>query len=261
MVEPVVLGRSEQARSVTWGVDLSTTPANTAAVAIEWSPGSARVTRMVTPLAAPELVDLIRAHPTDHWGIDVPFGWPGQFAQFVAAHQQGPTRPTYAEGSWASPLRLRRTDRELMAGEPARRVNPLSVAHDRLGAVAVLWAFVENALANSDPPMVIDRSGVTGSVFETYPAGIRVQWGLPKRGSHDELGVLAARLDAVEIDHTGLSAKGASEHAWDALLCALAARAHALGDRPKLSASQRTTAEAEGWIHLPQRALKSLVER
>lgn len=260
MVEPVVLTHPVDERSVTWGVDLSTTPANTAAVSIQWSAGSARVDQMVTPLAAPELIDLVRAHSNDHWGIDVPFGWPEAFARFVDAHQRGPTDPVYAEGSWASPLRLRRTDQGLMAGEPARRVNPLSVAHDRLGSVAVLWALVEQRLAGADPPVVIDRSGMTGTVFETYPAGIRVQWGLPKRGSIDERQLVAARLTAAGIDHEALNVREATEHVWDALLCALAARAHALGDRPRLSASDRATAEAEGWIHLPRCTLESLVQ-
>jgi hypothetical protein len=246
----------------TWGVDLSTDPRGTAAVRIEWSDGRADVVRVVSPITAPELAELIAGHRDDTWGIDVPFGWPQQFETFLGAHRTTPTAVDYVEGSWASPLRLRRTDRSLTAGDPARRVHPLSVAHDRLGSVAVLWASVEHALAHAEPPVVIDRSGMTGVVFETYPSGIRVAWGLPKRGAEGERDAVIGAVAAAGIDVMLLASRGddATEHEWDALLCALAARAHQLGDRPRdLTQDDVEVGATEGWIHLPTRSLGSLV--
>lgn len=258
--EPDATATTGQQANQTWGVDLSTNPKNTAAVCIDWSTPSARVIEFRSPMDANDLVSLIADHRLAWWGVDVPFGWPIEFARFVARHLDGPTTIAYDADSWASPLRLRRTDRTLMAGDPPRRMNPLSVAHDRLGSVAVLWAYVEQALSKATPALRIDRSGMTGPLFETYPTAIRVQWNLPKRGSDGERDVIAGRIEraGINIDVLRDSGTMATEHVWDALLCALAARARQLGDHAALTPEDLPIAVHEGWIHLPTRSLESL---
>jgi hypothetical protein len=243
----------------TWGVDLSTSGKRTSAVRVQWDHGRAEVIEVNWPLDPGDLATLIRRHHDDAWGIDVPFGWPRGWAEFVTGHSQGPTA---VDQGPSSPWRLRATDRQLQTGAAGFSVNPLSVTHDRLGSVAVVWAFVEHQLATGHPRVVVDRSGMTGACFETYPSGIRASWALPRRGADGERQMLAEHLTSIGID-VSLITKTVpdhhAEHTWDALLCALAARARQLGDLPQLTAQQYQAARVEGWIHLPQRPLTALV--
>jgi len=85
----------------TWGVDLSTNPRHTSAVRMAWDGAAGRITDVITPLDAPRLAELIGTHPTEPWGIDVPFGWPTAFTTFLAQHRIGPAAPAFIDGSWA----------------------------------------------------------------------------------------------------------------------------------------------------------------
>lgn len=75
----------------TWGLDMSTSPNKTAAVAIDWSGRSgAVVTEIARPLAAQEVIGLIAANRQSSWAVDVPFGWPDLFVELMRARHDGP---------------------------------------------------------------------------------------------------------------------------------------------------------------------------
>jgi hypothetical protein len=60
---------------VTWGLDVSTDKAKTAAVALDWStPGEARIVDVRRPLRGFDMAHLISGHRANRWAVDVPFG-------------------------------------------------------------------------------------------------------------------------------------------------------------------------------------------
>jgi hypothetical protein len=106
----------------------------------------------------------------------------------------------------------------------------------------------------------VDRSGA-GRLVEAYPGAALEVWGLPSRGYKGtkgaaiRAGILAElerrtgawlRLDAI----TRQSCCG-SDHALDALVCALIARAAKLGLCQRPPEIQAERASREGWIALP----------
>ena len=81
---------------ITLGVDLASLPARTAACAIEWTAGRARV----VDVACGQDDDALRKRiaGADKVGLDVPFGWPDAFADAVARFHAG--------GAWPEALHL-----------------------------------------------------------------------------------------------------------------------------------------------------------
>ena len=109
---------------ITLGVDLASLPARTAACAIEWTAGRARV----VDVACGQDDDALRKRiaGADKVGLDVPFGWPDAFADAVARFHAGGAWP---EASVVA-LRYRETDR-VVAARTGRW--PLSVSTDLIG--------------------------------------------------------------------------------------------------------------------------------
>ncbi|NYH51366.1 putative nuclease with RNAse H fold [Nocardiopsis arvandica] len=231
----------------TIGVDLAVAARTTAAAEIIWGQHVAVVGPARQGCTDHEVLDLLSSlGPGDRAGIDCPFGWPVDFAEAVHAHThqdpwpgRGRDRAEHYAG-----LRLRRTDlrvRQVASGRP------LSVSFDKLGATAARWAYLADALAVDGRP--VDRVGA-GTVVEVYPAASRVQWGLGPGRSMQELLQLAPWLECSEELRR---AYDASEHAFDALIAALTARAAALGLTARPEGEEVALAEWEGWIHLPER--------
>jgi hypothetical protein len=67
----------------TWGLDMSTSARGTAAVALEWAEEHANVASVHTPLDAAAVVDLIAGESQWQWAVDVPFGWPSRYVEFL----------------------------------------------------------------------------------------------------------------------------------------------------------------------------------
>ena len=109
---------------ITLGVDLASLPARTAACAIEWTDGRARVVDVACGQDDDAL--LKRIGGADKVGLDVPFGWPDAFADAVARFHTGGAWP---EASVVA-LRYRETDR-VVAARTGRW--PLSVSTDLIG--------------------------------------------------------------------------------------------------------------------------------
>jgi hypothetical protein len=156
-------------------------------------------------------------------------------------------------------LAYRHTDEDV---RDKLNIIPLSVATDRIGLTAMRAARLQVLLAQQGYD--VDRGG-SGLIVEVYPAAGLRRWGLNHRqykGSKrfDELGHLVSELkkaapwlDLGQFEELCRR----SDHAFDAVIAALIARAAACG-KTGLPAD-RDVAAREGWIALPTCGLSELV--
>ena len=245
----------------TVGVDLAAEPANTAVARIRWTQNSAEVEAVSVDVDDPVLVDEITG--SDKAGIDCPLGWPRRFVEFVAQHQAGAfVAPAEVAGKdWRRQLALRETD--LVTWSTTGMI-PLSVATDRVGLAAMRCAGLLARLAAAGAP--VDRSGA-GVVVEVYPAAALRHWGMTYRRSkgtanttvrHQLVDTLTAAAPWLTLgDHEQACRR--SDHALDAVVAALNARAAALHLTTTPASEQLGGARTEGWIALPTGALSDLI--
>lgn len=248
---------------LTVGVDLAAEPSGTALARICWSAGGAHVDDVV--VGANDDAVLAAIGPSDKAGIDCPLGWPAAFVEFVSAHHTGHvTSPDDVAGrAWRRRLAYRLTDEATRA---AIGRWPLSVAADRIGHTAMRAAALLARLARAG--RAVDRCG-SGVVVEVYPAASLHLWGLPHRGykGTQNLPSLAELVDRLEhaagwLDlgrYKALCRR--SDHAIDAVVAALTARAAAVGLVTRPDPSQLEAARTEGWIALPTTPLRELNAR
>lgn len=237
------------AQSITWGLDLSTDPRKCAAVAIAWDSGLPSVVDVRTPLKPEDIVELIRVEDAQ-FAVDVPFGWPDTFVDFLTAHRDHAQRPPGDRAAWRKETLARRaTDQRLLT----YRALPLPASFDRLGKTAVMWSAIEYDLREKG--VVIDRSGMTGRVCETYPTAALAAWSLPKQKPTLEL--IEAAFPFLQIADQWRPALQSND-ARDALVCALVARARSLGrTEPPERLDQ---ARREGWIHISPEDPRALLD-
>jgi predicted nuclease with RNAse H fold len=245
----------------TVGVDLSAEPARTAICTVTWTPGAARV----EPPTRPGYDDAILAAcaSADRVGIDCPFGWPDSFVAAVSAHAAGqpwPGRDRISQ-DYRRELRYRATDYQVH--EITDRW-PLSVSTDRIGVAAMRCASLLDSLAAQGTP--VDRAG-NGRVVEVYPAAALHVWRLLRPAYKRDRNVLdamvtelLARLPSLHFP-AGDEQFRRSDHMFDALICALVARAAQCGatSLPQ-TVDQKHRAASEGWIHLPDGGPESLTQ-
>jgi len=214
---------------------------------VEWGQGGAEVRGVELGAGDGRLLDLAAA--VDVIGIDAPFGWPLPFVELMERHHRGGGGAPAWDATRRDELCFRRTDVEV------RRVLgrwPLSVASDRIAVVAMRCAGLLDRLG------VEDRSGA-GRVVETYPAVALHAWGFVSRGyKGDNPAVLAALFERLRSTCPWLGCGpeaaarcGRSDHAFDALVAALVARAAALGLAVPPPDEEMEAARAEGWIAVP----------
>ena len=136
--------------------------------------------------------------------------------------------------------------------------SPLSVSTDLIGTVALRCIGLLEAMGGPE----LDRSGGDG-VAETYPGGALTCWGIDHRGykrSGDEGAARRSEIAAALTEGLGAGVTvpiGTDDH-LDAFICALLARAVALGVTTPIPHDARDTARREGWIHLPTGPLADL---
>lgn len=243
---------------LTAGVDLAARCAKTGLATVTWETGRARVDTLVVGVDDDQIVEAAEAaHRT---GVDVPLGWPDEFITLLEQHRQGDqARFAYAD-DWTR-LAYRKTD---VFVQETFGVRPLSVSTDRLGLTALRASAIQARLRDTGLP--VDRTG-GGKVIEVYPAVALRQWGLAEgsyKGTNRK--ALPALVDRLQAGAPWLEL-GASEalvrsrdDAFDALVAALVARAHALDmwHRPPEAHAQR--ASSEGWIVVPNSALDVLIQ-
>lgn len=243
-------------------MDLSAEPAGTGLATIEWGANGGRITDVVVGADDDTVLSAVRG--AGRAGLDVPLGWPDRFVDFVVAHRAGVTPvPTDLTGlALRRVLSRRATDVHVAA---TTGVTPMSVSADRIASVAMRAAGLLAMLAAEGSP--VDRTG-SGTIMEVYPAASLRLWGVVHRGykGRDGTAALAAAVHALEVGLPGLEWGAAAEqcrasdHAFDAVVCALVARAAHLGrttDPPPELAEQ---AGREGWIRLPVGALSELTD-
>ena len=162
---------------------------------------------------------------------------------------------------WRRQLALRETD---LAIRSATGLIPLSVAADRIGLAAMRCAGLLGRLAHAGAP--VDRSGA-GVVVEVYPAAALKQWGLAYRRykgaantavRHRLIDTLTATAPWLRLgDHEQTCRH--SDHALDAVIAALNARAAALHLTTIPDPEQLGAARTEGWIAVPTGTLANLL--
>jgi predicted nuclease with RNAse H fold len=245
---------------LTVGVDLAAEPVNTAVVQMSWTADCAEIEDLLVGADDAVLVEQIAA--ADKAGIDCPLGWPRRFVEFVAQHEADTfVAPVDIAGrDWRRLLANRETD--LITRETIGLV-PLSVAADRIGLAAMRCAGLLTRLAGEG--RTVDRSGA-GVVVEVYPAAALKHWGLPFRGYkgdrnagvRDELvNRLAAAAPWLRLGVFEPACRR-SDHALDAVVAALNARAAALGRTTRPTVERAGAASTEGWIALPTCSLADL---
>ena len=195
-------------------------------------------------------------------GIDCAFGWPDDFVEFVSRHARGERVDLSRDrgADWRRRLAYRETDRDIQQRTGFR---PLSVATDRLGLTAMHCAALLDEIADRIGPVA--RSG-SGPVVEVYPAAALRVWGLLRPGYKVEASVRAEMLDSLRARHAWLDLAAVademirSDDAFDAVIAALVARAHAVGRTHGVPPALRARADREGWIALPSAELAALVD-
>jgi Protein of unknown function (DUF429) len=253
----------------TVGVDLSSQDKDTVICRIEWrnhdpARRRGRVVGFAGAVGDHTLHALVFEEHVTRIGIDAPFGWPDEFVSALTLYRE---RLAWLDWPAAMPLlALRETDRHVWA-VTARR--PLAVAADRIAYTAMRCASVLARASSSGA--VVDRSGLRGKLVEVYPAAALRAWDLHPRASYKGSGSarVVARAELVDevvdrlagtvnVGGDAIAACKRSDHHLDALVGALVARAAELGKTRQPSRRQRTQAEHEGWIHLPECALADL---
>ena len=260
----------------TLGIDLAAQAPGPALCAITWEPGAVIVEAPLVGCDDEKL--LLAMSEADAIGIDAPFGWPEAMVAAVAAFADSGAWPADVS---TSELRFRRTDRavtEITAAHRGRALVPLSVSSDLIANCAFRCARLLAARA-AEAGRALDRVGLpptTGATYEVYPAGALLMWGLPYRGykrargpeASASLQLRAAMLAGIETELPALAltdavrtALAASDHALDAFVSALVARAAATGLTIAPDPADTLRAAREGWIHLPvSGALRTLVD-
>jgi hypothetical protein len=241
---------------VSVGVDVASQPAGTASCRVRWN-GAGAVIESVEHELDDRRLAAILAEPAAKIGLDVPLGWPDGFVEAVARyHAGGP----FGEAGIG---RLARRQTDEWVRENIHQT-PLSVSTDRIAYPAMRVA----RLVGRVLPEGLDRTGA-GKLVEVYPAAALRVWGLPHRGykgsaNRAVLLVIAQQLrdrcQWLSADHSTWDAASRSDHAFDALICALVARAHQLGLCHPIPLDLRDSAAREGWIAVPRPAsLQALI--
>lgn len=243
----------------TLGIDLSADPAKTGACAVDWEAGT--VTLLPRPTNDRQLVQATQDAAVV--AIDVPLGWPDPFIDALIEHRDRTGWPPLGTSPPAdrTPLRFRRTDVVLQS----RGSRPLSVSTDRIGVAAMRGARLQQMFSSAG--ITVDRSGLTGKVIEAYPAAALRIWGLVSTGYKGRPNVDACRALASSLidrcaglrDAASDCLDGCDDDALDAFVCALVARASALGLTEHPGDADIETARREGWIHIPTADIATVV--
>jgi predicted nuclease with RNAse H fold len=241
---------------ITVGIDLAARPERSRVCEITWS-GAPQV-RLLDDCRTNERLRALVQNAADEGvskiGIDCPLGWPQDFVAAVSRYHGRAGWPTPAAAHERS-LEYRLTD--YVVKQRVEGAWPLSVSADRLGVVAFRCAEIISGMPS------VDRTGCSGPVAEVYPAAALRQWGLVDKQSVKEHGsykrsraallALFSRLaTALPLDYSKVADACQTNHdAFDALVCAVIARAVERGMTEAPAEHQRAAAEVEGWIHLP----------
>lgn len=245
----------------TVGVDLATDDAKTALAVIDWDRDAARLVDLQRPCDDEAVIAALEG--CTKAGIDCPLGWPDQFVNFLLQHRDGEVAHPEAligiEGRRG--LVYRRTDVVVrQRGGP----RPLSVAADRIALTAVRAATIQARLKRAGK--AVDRTGA-GLAVEVYPAASLHAWELDYSGYKEPRNrprlsdLVSAILDSANWLRLGTFEAECrrSDHAFDAVIAALTARAAACGQVTQPAPEDEAYARNEGWIAVPTCSLAALL--
>lgn len=243
---------------ITVGLDLASDPRNTAMAVVDWASRTPRVVSVEVGVDDELIVDTARH--ASRVGIDCPFGWPGDYIDFLVEQRAGRVRDPrrVATTSGRRELLLRVTDqwvREQVG------LTPVSLAADKSGPAALRCAGLLARLEGVGKR--IGRDG-RGDVVEVYPTASLDVWGVHESGYKTKPGLRARMLQRlcprIPLDLGGLQGLVTEDgDAFDALVSALTVRAVALGAwREPLPGPEQAAAETEGWICVPTGTIEVL---
>lgn len=234
---------------LTLGIDMAAQPRSTAASLLRWRDARPLIVLDEIGLDDDRIIELVAE--ADVSGVDCPFGWPDAFVRRVGAFHRFESLPGFTD---RTDFRLRRTDYEVRTTIGRA---PLSVSTDKLGVVALRWIGVLERIGGP----AAARTGRDGLV-EVYPGGSLTCWGIDHRGYKRGAEAAARRTEIAEALRAGLDVDLeipiATDHQLDAFICALAARAHAVGLGRPIPPDATEVATREGWIQLPTGRLADL---
>jgi predicted nuclease with RNAse H fold len=253
------MNSSANSSLATAGVDLASQGNNTAAGVIEWSNGSAEIVELHDHFDDDGIARLVAS--AAKVGIDVPLGWPAGFVDAVAQHARDGTWPADYEHAHNRALRYRATD--IWLQDEQHFSAPLSVSTDRISIPAMRAAAVLNKVT---PRPDLDGSGV---VVEVYPAAALRRWGLSFRGykgvknadvRRQLVTTFRQRTSAwLTIRPEQFNSCCDNDNVFDAVICALVARATLVNLTERIPLDRREAARREGWIAVPrERSLEQL---
>ena len=244
------------------GVDLSAQPKNTSVCVLEWQ-DNPRVIDVHRP-ACDEWIIRATDNSVSAIGLDSPFGWPGPFVSFLQGKHKNRS-PYPLRNAEADCLKYRVTDRWVRDYFSAcgKKVQPLSVATDKLGAVALRCVRLVRCL--------VEVRGDQSTIFEVYPAASLASWmtvtGSYKASSNKQSAAasrsnrngIVDKLINNGVDIATFRDRFVASHDdLDALVSALTA-AFAFKGKTHLPPTHLTDiAYSEGWIHLPSEPLCAL---
>ena len=245
---------------ITCGVDLSSQTTDTAVAVIDWSSSSPRVTQVEVGVDDEAILDAIAGSAAA--AIAAPFGWPDAFVDFLVGNRAGrlPEPRRVATTSGRDLIMYRITDLRLreMLGLRLMASTASAIAPTTLRCAGILERLRERGVAPA--------RGGGGRVVEAYAPASLFAWGLdePKYKTTP-----AARVRIVEqlarrlsLDLGSFRASiMESDDALDALVCALTARAVALGRwRRPIDPEETRHAPTEGWVCVPEGTIDALRE-
>jgi len=202
------------------------------------------------------LVEMLRSGEWGRVAIDVPFGWPTGLLDLLGRWRAGEQVYLPADRRRGrSETLYRRTD---LVTWDLTGVKPIPVGVESLAWVA-LRAFHVLSQAELHPPL----AGRDSSIIETYPKAALACWPDMPRGSTksgdaaprvraEVLALLAAgvSLTMEDVDRRAILEQR-KDHRFDAVICALVARAAMVGRTRLPAETDRKAAYEEGWIYLP----------
>ena len=240
------------------GVDLAAQPTKTSLCILDWR-AAPRVEVVQRP-ATDERIIRGADKTVAAVGLACPFGWPDAFVSFIQPRRSSTTCTPLTKHE-ADLLKYRATDRWLREQSfPVSRkpVRPLSVAADKLGAVALRCVRLVGCLAA--------ERGDGRTIYEVYPAASLARWmclgGSYKQATPTSKALRRRIVDQLVEQGLDVGVFGetlvASDDDLDALVSALSAAFAFAGrtDPPPPHLAQLS--KSEGWIHVPSRTALDL---
>jgi predicted nuclease with RNAse H fold len=241
------------------GLDLAAEPKGSALTILHWSGYKAKVLEIAESVSDEQI--LRAATSVEKLGIDCALGWPIEFSEFIRSHSDITQLQDAFDGNidWRRRLAYRETDRQV---RQATGHWPLSVSTDRLSMTALRCAGLMSQLRSVGHN--VDRAGF-GKIVEIYPAASMRIWGLQFAGYRNSSGARQVLIKDLLASTPWLELSGYEDlmiqscDAFDSVIAAMATMSVCLGKSTNPSDEDLSTAQIEGWIHLPKSSLAEMI--